>query len=75
MATGTLRSHKHFRLDPRKLKRAQKALRASTETETIERALDLVISEDQRNQMTTEANERFVDSGAAIKDVYGNLEE
>ena len=37
--------HKHFRLNPSKLKLAQTLLEASTETETVERALDLAISE------------------------------
>jgi len=45
MATAKSRSHKHFQLDSVKIKRAQKALRARTETEAIERALDLVIAE------------------------------
>ncbi len=75
MATGRTMSHKHFRLDPVKIKRAQQVLRADTETEAIERALDLVISEHERNRLTAEANERFVTSGIAIKDVYGTLEE
>jgi hypothetical protein len=44
MPIQTTRSHKYFRLDPLKLKRAQKALGAKTETETIERALDLTIA-------------------------------
>jgi hypothetical protein len=39
MALAKTRSHKHFQLDAGKLKRAQRALRAETETETIERAL------------------------------------
>jgi hypothetical protein len=72
--TGRTRSHKHFRLDPAKIKRAQRALRASTETEAIERALDLVISEHQRNRLAVEANERFVTSGIDIKDVYSTME-
>jgi hypothetical protein len=63
--------HKHFRLDSIKLLRAKKLLRA--ETETIERALDLVISEHRRNQFGWEANERFLDSGIKIKDVHGGL--
>jgi hypothetical protein len=46
-----------------KIKRAQKVLRASTETEAIDRALDLVISEDERNRLAFEANERFLGSG------------
>jgi hypothetical protein len=40
MAISRARSHKHFRLDAVKIKRAQKVLRASTETEAIERALE-----------------------------------
>jgi hypothetical protein len=75
MAAGRTRAHKHFRLDPVKIKRAQRVLRAGTETEAIERALDLVISEHERNRLAVEANERFVASGIDIKDVYGTLEE
>jgi hypothetical protein len=71
---GKTRSHKHFRLDPVKIKRAQRALRVRTETEAIERALDLVIAEHERNRLTREANDRFVTSGIDIKDVYGTLE-
>jgi hypothetical protein len=67
-------SHKHFQLDNVKIRRAQKALQAKTETETIERALDAVIAEHKRNQLVTEANERFVKSGIEIQDVYGALE-
>jgi hypothetical protein len=62
-------------LDAAKIKRAQRVLRAGTETEAIERALDLFISEHERNRLATEANERFVSSGIDIKDVYGTLEE
>jgi hypothetical protein len=62
-------------LDAAKIKRAQRVLRAGTETEAIERALDLVISEHERNRLATQANERFVSSGIDIKDVYGTLEE
>jgi hypothetical protein len=73
MANVRTRSHKHFRLDPVKLKRAQRALRADTETETIDRALELVISEYKRNRLAAEANERFLTSGIEIEDVYGTL--
>jgi hypothetical protein len=41
--------HKHFRLDAVKLKRAQKVLEARTETETVERALELAIAEHERS--------------------------
>ena len=74
MATSRARSHKHFQLDAVKLKRAQRVLRADTETETIERALDIVIAEHERNRLTVEANDRFVRSGIHIEDAYGVLE-
>jgi hypothetical protein len=35
--------------------------------------LDLVISEHERNRLAEEANERFVESGIAVKDVYDTL--
>jgi hypothetical protein len=75
MATARSRSHKHFVLDPVKIKRAQKALRARTETETIERALDLAIAEERSNRLAHEANARFLRSGAKIKDVYGAVDD
>ena len=74
MATAPKRIHKHFQLDPAKIKRAQKALRAKTETETVERALDLAIAEEEKNRLTLEATERFLRSGMRIRDVYGSLE-
>lgn len=66
-------SHKHFRLDGGKIRRAQKVLQAKTETETIERALDAVLDEHERNRIAHEANERFFSSGITIKDVFGKL--
>jgi len=37
--------HKHVQLDQGKLNRARQILRAKTETEALERALDIVVSE------------------------------
>jgi hypothetical protein len=74
MATARNRTHKHFQLNSAKIKRAQKVLRAETETETIERALDLAIAEHEKNRLVLQATERFVGSGIAIKDVYGSLD-
>jgi hypothetical protein len=65
--------HKHFRLDSAKISRARKILRADTETETIERALDLVISEHQRNQLAWGANERVLGNKFEKKDAHGGL--
>jgi len=66
---------KNFRLDPVQLTRAKRALGASTDTETIVRALDHVISEHERNRLTIEANQRFVKSGISIRDAFGSLTE
>ena len=73
MPTSSRRAHKHFQLDSAKIKRAQKALRAKTETETIERALDFAIAEHQKNRLVLASTERFINSGIEIKDVYGTL--
>lgn len=67
--------HKHFRLDPQKLKLAQKMLDAPTETETIERALDLAISEHEKNRIALKAHRDFLKSGIRIRDVFGALDE
>jgi hypothetical protein len=37
--------HKHVQLDQRKLDRARRVLGARTETETLDRALDVVVTE------------------------------
>ena len=70
----TMVVHKHFRLDAAKLKRAQKMLDAATETETVERAIDLAILEIERNRIANRAHDRFVRSKATVRDVYGVLE-
>ena len=67
------RTHKHFRLDAIKIKRAQKVFQVSTETEAIERALDFAIDEHEKNRLVAAAHERFAKSGVEIKDVYGKL--
>ena len=74
-ATASRTIHKHFRLDNVKLKRAQRALDGATETETVERALDLAISEYERNRMVAEANRQFLKSGIAIRDHFGTMQE
>jgi hypothetical protein len=73
MTTLTKRTHKHFQLDSSKIKRAQRALHAKTETEAIERALDFAIAEHEKNRLVVQATERFIKSGIEIKDVYGTL--
>ena len=75
MPTPRKRTHKHFQLDAAKIKRVQKVFKVKTETEAIERALDLVLSEDEKDRIVAEANERFMRSGAEIKDVFGRLND
>ena len=61
-------------LDQAKLEKAQRILGARTETETIERALDQVISEDEKNHHAWVATEELLQSGMQIKDVFGRLD-
>lgn len=68
-------THKHYQLDGTKIRRAQKVLRARTETETIERALDKVLDDAERDRLAREAHERFLKSGIQILDVFGKLDE
>ena len=67
--------HKHFRLDAAKLKRAQKLFGVPTETETVERALDLAIAEEERDRRVRKAHEAFFRSGIEIRDHFGALGE
>ena len=73
--TKTRVTHKHYQLDGAKIRRAQKVLRARTETETIERALDKVLDDADRDRLAQEAHERFLKSGIQILDVFGKLDE
>ena len=43
--------HKHLRLDQRKLDRARHVLRARTDTETPDRASDLILAEERTRQV------------------------
>jgi hypothetical protein len=69
------RRNKHFVLNQSKLKKAQRVLGARTETETIERALDHVIGEDERNRRAWAATERLFKSRVQIRDVFGRMKD
>jgi hypothetical protein len=45
MGAGSALRHKHVRIDQAKLEKAKKVLEARTETEALDRALSLVVSE------------------------------
>jgi len=72
-ATRSRTVRKNFRLDPAQIARARKALGAASETETIIRALDHVITESERDRITATANQRFLRSGMVIDDAFGSL--
>lgn len=73
------RKNKHFILDQERLKRAQKVLGTRTETETIEIALERVITEADKNKKAWAAHDRFLaagrKNGLVIQDVFGRLED
>lgn len=73
--SGTRKRHKHFILDQAKIERARELLGTQTEKETIERALEEVIEERERNRQAWAAHEQFVKSGIEVRDVYGVLAE
>jgi len=45
MATAAVLRHKHVRIDQAKLEKAKRVLDAATDTEALDRALALVVSE------------------------------
>jgi hypothetical protein len=75
MPTSRRHGLRQFRLDPRKLKQAKRLLGASTEDEALDRALDEVIIEHERNRRALEANDRFLSSGIRIRDVFDRVAE
>ncbi len=72
------RRNKHLVLNQARLERAKKILGVATETETVEIALERIISEAEINKKAWAAHDKFVKSmvegGFQIDDVYGNLE-
>ncbi len=69
------KKRKHLILTQSKVNLARKILGTRTETETIEMALDSVISEAEKNRIAFKATQDFLNSGIEIKDVFGNLED
>lgn len=75
MSLAIEKKRKHIILTQSKLSLAKKILGTRTETETIEKALDTIISEAEKNKIAFKATEKFLRSGIEIKDVFGNLED
>lgn len=72
--TKSKAKRKQLLVDEAKLRRVQKILGVSTESEAVERALDEVLTKHERNRLAWRAHERFLKSGIEIKDVYGILD-
>ncbi len=75
MSLAIEKKRKHLILNQSKLNLAKKILGTRTETETIELALESVISEAEKNRIAFEATEKLLKSGAKVIDVFGNLED
>ncbi|MBI3245292.1 MAG: hypothetical protein HYZ50_02155 [Deltaproteobacteria bacterium] len=73
-AVNSARKSKHLVLDQVKLKKAQKVLGAKTETETVERALERVIGEAEKDRRAWAATEKLIKSGIRIKDVFDRMD-
>ena len=58
MASTASVRHKHIRIDQAKLDKARKVLDAATETETLDRALTLVVSEAEVDAALREVSRR-----------------
>ena len=69
------KKRKHLILSQTKLNMAKKILGTRTETETVELALESIISEAEKNEIAFNATEKFLKSGIEIIDVFGNLED
>jgi hypothetical protein len=65
--TTSRKSRKQFILDQSKIRKAKKILGARTETETVDRALDVIIANDELDH----AHQEFAASGVVIRDVFG----
>lgn len=80
MSTTTKdRKNKHFILNQIRLKKAQNVLGTKTETETIEIALERIITEAEKDKKAWNAQERFIKNAVkedlVIEDVFGRLED
>ncbi len=80
MSTTTKnRKNKHFILDQIRLKKAQNVLGTKTETETIEIALERIITEAEKDKKAWAAQDRFIKDaikeGLVFEDVFRHLEE
>jgi len=63
--------YKHLRLDQEKIDRAKKVLKVKTETEAMDKALDVVIQSDQERLRRRKLMKRIVD----LRDRVGRVKD
>jgi len=63
--------NKHLRLDQEKIAKARRILRAKTETETLDMALDRIIQEEQEKTRKKNVMRRIL----ALRNTLGKMEE
>jgi len=66
---------KHLKLDQRKIDRAKKILGAKTETETIEKALEMLIQKEKAENKRKEVVDRILARRAKMKPIAENTSE
>ncbi len=64
---------KHFKLDEAKIKRAKEILKARTETETIEKALEFVLAADMSIVKKNEVRMRILERRNKLSAVKGDV--
>ena len=71
----TIIKDKHLKLDQNKIDRAKKILNTKTETETIERALEMVIHKSSEAEGRKTVVKRILNRRAKMKPVSGDTSE
>ncbi len=72
MKSGTVRD-KHLKLDQHKIEQAKNILKARTETETIEKALELVIATDAKQVRKRDIQKSILDRRRKVKPIKGTV--
>ena len=70
MNASSVKVRKQFILDPRKIRRAVKLLGTRTETEAVDKALDMALGEERIWKVMESLRGRI-----GIEDVYGRLKD
>ena len=67
--------HKHMRLDQQKIERAKKILKAKTEAEAMDKALDRVIQEDHERIRKSKVMKRIIELRTSLGKVQEDSAE